>query len=105
MLINDDELLQEFVDFLIGSEDTYVEDAKTDCFVFWTNQPSFTDWLGYLVDTALHKDKFTSALPGWQEFDLTDGSYDRILLRSLLNNPTLKATLLEEYEYLEETCS
>ena len=34
MLITDNELLQEFVDFLIGSEGTYVENAKTDCFVF-----------------------------------------------------------------------
>ena len=105
MLINDDELLQEFVDFLIGSEDTYVEDAKTDCFVLGTNIPSFTDWVGKLVNVALHEDKFTSALPDWQNFDLTDGSYNSILLHSLLNNPTLKATLLEEYEYLEDTCA
>ena len=57
------------------------------------------------MDTALHKDMFESKLPSWHGFDLTDGSYDRILIRSLLSNPTLKDTLLEEYEYLEETCS
>lgn len=32
MIINDTELLQELTNFLIGSEGTYVENTKTDCF-------------------------------------------------------------------------
>jgi hypothetical protein len=55
------------------------------------------------VNTALHEDKFTSALPGWQDFDLTEEGYESILFRSLLNNPSYKEALLKEFEYLEDT--
>jgi hypothetical protein len=102
MLINDDELLQELTDFLIDSSETYVEDAKTDYFVFGTGQPSFTEWLGKLVNTALHDDKFESSLPDWQGFDLTEDGYDSILFSSLLNNSKFKEALLKEFEYLED---
>ena len=103
MIINDNELLQEFVDFLIRSEGTYVENTKTDYFyVFGTGTSSLTEWLTMLVDAALHKDRFKSKLPGWQNFDFTAGSYDSILLRSLLNNPSFKEDLLGEFESLED---
>ena len=106
MLINDDELLREFADFLIGSEGTYVENTKTDYFyVFGTGTSSLTEWLTMLVDAALHKDGFESKLPDWHDIDLTDGDYDHILIHSLLNNPSCKEALREEFENLEDMCS
>lgn len=104
MIIQDDELLKEFTDFLLNSEGTYVEDRKTDYFTFigWASNANFKDWLAELVRAAIRSDKFESDLPNWCNIDLSDARYESLLYRSLLNDPTSKNKLLDEFQYLKD---